>query len=195
MNQNDNYKGNKRLKRILLAVILITFGIVITFYLVYRQTASDTESLLNTLEREASMHLKNVQQSAVKDGIEQWHLDAASAQLVEKGTKMILTKPAVVFFLKNGDQIRMTAKQGILMVQSNDIDVSGDVMLEQNRYTMKTDALKYRHDKRLLFSDSPVSIIGKAFELKADSLSYDLNTNLTSFDGHVEGNIRESVSL
>ncbi|NNF99873.1 MAG: LPS export ABC transporter periplasmic protein LptC [Desulfobacteraceae bacterium] len=189
------HNNSKLIKRILLGTGIIGIGIIISVYILYRRVSTNTDLLLTTVENQASMSLKNVKHSAIKEGFKQWDLDAESAQLVELGKKMILEKPSVIFYLENGENIRMKADEGILSIETNDIGVTGNVVISRGEVTLETQALQYLSKKRVLSITTPVEISGSMFDLRADAMEYDLDTEITSFNGNVKGNLRENVSL
>ena len=49
----------------------------------------------------------------------------------------------------------------------------------------------YRH----VFSKVPVKVSGATFNLVANSMSLNLNTNKTMFEGKVQGTLREVIKL
>ena len=60
----------------------------------------------------------------------------------------------------------------------------GDVFKEVNEKTASYAGIKV-----------PVKIIGDSYQLKADMMSLDLNTNKTVFEGRVEGAFSENFSI
>ena len=143
----------------------------------------------------AIMALSRVHQTATKDGIVQWELDADTAKL-EAGTgKMVLQSPRVNFFLEDGTRVQLSAREGILFTRSNDMEVRGNVHLRNDRYSLKTEILAYEHDHRLMRADAPVHITGPDVELKAAAMHYDLKSNQTLFSGPVEGLLYEKPPI
>ncbi|MBT8341374.1 MAG: LPS export ABC transporter periplasmic protein LptC [Desulfatitalea sp.] len=143
----------------------------------------------------ALMTLAQVHQYATKEGKLQWELDAESAQLQPGGQQMILKAPKVDFIMGDGSIIHLTAQNGTLDTQSNDMSVSGNVMLRNSRYTLKTETLVYRHTARTLSSAVPVDITSGRFDLRANSMLYKIDENLAQFDGQVEGWLYDDLAL
>ncbi|MCP4746154.1 MAG: LPS export ABC transporter periplasmic protein LptC [Desulfobacteraceae bacterium] len=139
------------------------------------------------------MYLSDVHQTATKDGKVQWELDANTAELEAGSGKMILKKPVVKFFLDDGDHVDLTAKEGILFTKSNDIQVQGNVQMQNSRYKFTTQRLIYRHKSRILNSDKPIRIIGPVGKLSASNMVYRLDSNTIQFDGNVNGSIHEKA--
>jgi len=146
---------------------------------------------LPDIAKDAVMSLARLHQTATKDGKVQWEMDADSAQLEEGGTRMILNSPSVVFYMDDGGKVLLTAEKGMLNTRSNNMQVSGNVQVHNDRYKLKTESLAYDHENRILKSITPVVISSRQFDLQADQMTYDLDRNQASFDGRVKGRLNE----
>ena len=186
----------QKIKRWITAIVGISFISVVWIFYQYRQTRDGLNiPLPPETVTQAIMALSQVHQTATKDGHTQWELDADTAEL-EAGTgKMVLQAPSVNFFMEDGTRIKLTASEGILFTTTNDMEVRGKVRIRNNRYTLTTETLTYKHEHRVLQAESAVHITGDAIELKAATMRYDLNTNQTQFDGRVEGILHENPAL
>lgn len=189
------YKKPVKIKTLLLAIILITIGGVIGIYLGFRQDSKVAEHVLESIEPEASLSIGKIHQTATRKGKKQWSLEANSAHFIDKKNQMVLKDLSVIFFLEDNSEVTLAADQGILKTDSNDITVSGNVVLNNQEYRMLTEKLNYEHERRVLYSDSPVTITGVSAQLKADSASLDLNSNKITMDGSVEATITNNFKL
>jgi LPS export ABC transporter protein LptC len=183
-----------RLSLILTGIILITVGAVALRFFEDRQQREPVTSETDTPDG-ASMALANVRQTSVKDGIKEWHLDAVAATLLEAEHKMILEQPTVEFFMQNGETMTLTAQKGVLDTESNDIEVSGNVIVRHQTYTLMGEAFAYTHANQRLFSQAPVEISSERMNLTAERMTVDLKTQETELAGNVKGRINESLSL
>jgi LPS export ABC transporter protein LptC len=188
---------NKRrlVKRVLLSVGLLILGATISVFIGYRRVTRNPEALLNLVQKEADMQLNRIRQTATKNGIREWRLEAKSATLLEKRKTMLLASPDVEFFMNDGDNLHLTADQGTIYTDSNRMTVSGQVSASTSRYHFQTEALNYDPETRELSADEPVTLSGRSFTLQADSMAMNLNTNITRFEGGVEGTISEDLQL
>ncbi|MFZ1986599.1 MAG: LPS export ABC transporter periplasmic protein LptC [Desulfatitalea sp.] len=182
------------IKYIIITVVLLIFAALAGLFTHARRPQGQPVPIPEVATK-ALMTLVGIHQTATKEGQVQWELDADSAQLEADGNRMILTAPRVDFVMKDGTKVRLTAKQGVLDTHNNDMAVSGEVRLRNDQYLLETEALAYQHDRRTLHSDAPVHIIGPAFDLRADQMTYNLEENRAQFDGRVEGNFNEAFSL
>ena len=140
----------------------------------------------------AVMALSKIRQTATKDGIVQWKLKAATAEMEANTGRMVLQSPEVEFFLDDGSQAHLTAQQGILYTLDNNMEVQGNVRLHSDRYTLVTEDLIYNNKHHLISTNKEVQIIGKAIQLNAAGMTYDLKVNQARFTGPVKGILHEN---
>ncbi len=181
-------------------VLTVTAGLIAisafgAFYLNRRSQANLPSTRPPETASEASMALSQIRQTATKDGVVQWKLEAETAELRSESGELVLHSPVVHFFLDDGSEVKLTAREGVLHTRNNDIQVHGNVIVDNDRYTLETDALAYHHKLRLLESDVPVRISGRSIDLQAATMKYDLNKNQAEFTGRVRGVLNEDPSI
>lgn len=200
----SNYRGSlialwakgtkkKKIKLILLAIILLMFGIIVASFVGYRGESGKDDTEPSLSEEKASVAIGKVHQTATRDGKTEWRLDAGSVRFVEDQKKAFFEDIFITFFVDTGEKIYLTAKEGVLRTDSNDIEVNGDVVIRNMDYRLKTEMISYQHKKRLITSKVPVKISGKFFNLVADTMQVDLNKKNALFKGNIKGNIDEST--
>ncbi|MFH1581111.1 MAG: LPS export ABC transporter periplasmic protein LptC [Pseudomonadota bacterium] len=185
----------KRLKIFLVAIILLSLGAISAVFIGYRLILNKEGKFISSLHNKANISISKVYQTATRDGIKEWSLEAKSAYYIDATKQANLQDVIVTFFLKDGGKVYLTADQGILKTDSNDIEVTGDVLVQNETYRLRTKKLSYEHTKRIIFSKVPVEIVGDSLNLTADSMSFDLNTNRILFEGRIKGNFSENVTL
>jgi len=161
----------------------------------YRDMQNKSSAFVSSVKEGAGMSLSRVHQTANKDGAPAWKLSADSVNYLNEGNQAVFENPFLTFFLKDNQQASLKAGQGILKTDANDLEMKGTVLMESNAWTLETGELKYRHEKRLFFSDVPVKITGNGMELSADSAVLDLNAGKAVFKGNVKGTFDEDLSL
>ncbi len=174
--------------KITLAIIagLMIVAAVSAFYQYRRNQAKPLLSIPKAANK-AIMALSRIHQTATKDGVVQWELEAETAELEAGSAKMVLREPRVNFYLDDGSKMSLTAREGVLFTRNNDMLVRGAVNIYHQRYTLETEALAYHHDRRILKADVPVQIASQAVDLRAASMTYDLTENQARFSGRVKG--------
>ena len=189
------YKKPKKLKIFLLATICITLSSVIWIYIGYQQDSTVTEPISESSDSDTTLSIGKIQHTATRKGKKEWSLEAASANYIGKTNQMVLDDLTVTFFLDDASEIRLTADKGILNTESNDIEVSGNVVVINREYKLLTKELNYAHDKRMLYSTAPVTISGPEAHLAADTISFDLNTKKVTLEGSVETTLTNNFAL
>ena len=180
-----------KIKTFLTAVLVLSLAAVFWFFL-HSQNRSALRLPLPKAATDAIMALSHVRQTATKDGLIQWQLEADTAELEADTGKMVLRSPRIDFFMKDGGQVRMTAEKGVLNTHNNNMEVRGHVRLYNGRYTLVTEQLAYEHELRIITARTPVQIDGQAIRLHAAAMTYDLKTDQARFNGPVEGILHEN---
>ena len=188
-------KHRRLFQRILMTVVGLTLVVTVAVFIGYRRITRKPDVLLDLIKKEADMQLSNIHQTAMKNGIREWHLDAESATLVEEEKTMLLSRPDVEFFMNDGDNVHLTADQGTIFTDSSGIQVTGQVAASTSLYRLRTETLFYDSAARELRSDTPVTLSGETFTLHADTMAMNLDTNVTRFEGGVEGTISEDLQF
>jgi len=189
------HKNPKKLKLFLLAFIVIALTAVITVFINYRRILENPEKLISSLPVEANLSIGKIHQTSTKNGVKEFTLDAASAYYTASKKKVVLNDLSVTFFLKNKQEVFLTANKGILKTDSKDIEITGNVIVINESSRLFTEKIQYKHGLRLLLSKVPVKIIGNSYQLTSDRMSLDLNTNNTVFEGRVEGAFSENFTI
>ena len=190
-----DYKNPKKLKIFLLAIIFIALGGVIWIYIVFQKDSTVTESVPESVEPDATLSIGKIHHTATRKGKKEWSLEAGSASYIGKTSQMVLEDIMVRFFIDDTSQITLAADNGILNTDSNDIEVSGNVVVINKEYKLLTERLNYANDKRVLYSTTPVTISGPAVHLTADTISFDLNTQKVTLEGSVETKLDNNFTL
>lgn len=186
---------HKKLKFFLISFIFLTFGVILIVFLQYRHVLENNDAPVSIGQSKANISIGKAHQTATRNGRKEWSLDAASADYMDKNSQAIFKDLSVTFYLKDETKVYITANQGILKTDSNDMEIYGNVVVRNKDYQLRCENLYYKHDKRIIFSKVPVNITGNSFELAADSMSLNLNTNKALFEGKVRGTFSEQVTL
>jgi LPS export ABC transporter protein LptC len=179
----------------LLLIILAILGLLTAIFADYRRILSKPEKIISLIEEGTSISAGRIRQTATRNGVTEWSLESVSAKYLNEKKQAVFQDLSVTFFLKDSRKVYLTANEGILKTDSNDIEVTGNVVVKNEDYNLKTEKLYYEHEKRIFSSKSPVEIIGSAFDLAADAMFFDLNTNRTVFQGNVKGAFQQNVAL
>jgi len=188
-------KDSKKIKLVLLLVLLLLSGITLALFSGYRRISNQDAGLISAVQNQANISLGKVHQTATRNGVKEWTLDARSAHVINAKQQAIFQDLSITFFLKNNSKVYLTSNQGILHTDSNDIEVSGNVVVQNMNYRLKTEILHYKHKERVLFSEVPVNIISQTARITADSMSHDLDANKTTLKGNIKGIFDDNIIL
>ncbi len=183
------------IRRLLLAVVVVALTTVVVVFVGYRQVTQNPDILLSKMEKEADMHLSKIRQTATKNGIREWHMDAESATLLTGKQTMLLVKPTVEVFMTDGDNVHLTADKGIIYTDSNRLAVSGNVVANSRLYRFRTESVVYTPETRELIADNRVHVSSGTVTLRANTMAMNVKTGITAFEGNVEGTICEDLEL
>jgi len=186
---------SKKVKILLISVIVITLCTVLSIFAGYRRILNKSETMKSSIQDGTTMAMQTIFQTAVKDGVTEWSLNAVSANYLESENRAVFKEPSVTFFLEDNSKAFLSAQSGIIKTDSRDIDVSGNVILKNQGYLLKTNKLKYMHDQKKFLTETHVEIFRNDFDLSADSASFDLHSKKIIFKGNVKGSFSEGNSL
>ena len=187
--------NHKKLKLILLSIIFVALGVILAVFVNHRHITEKQKDVVSDIRNKANISIGKAHQTAIRNGIKEWNLDAASVNYMVEKNQAIFRDLSVTFYLKDKTEVYLTANKGILKTDSNDMELFGNIVVKNSKYRLKTENLFYRHNKRIIFSKVPVKVAGVAFDLAADSMSLNLNTNKIMFEGKVQGTLREIIRL
>ncbi|MBW2193730.1 MAG: LPS export ABC transporter periplasmic protein LptC [Deltaproteobacteria bacterium] len=166
---------------------MITLSAVVFVFVNYRQVLNAPKNLMPIIQSKANIAIGEVHQTATRDGIKEWSLKASSAQYHNTDKLAVFQDLSVIFYLKDENRAYLTARQGTLKTDSNNIEVTGDVEARNDDYKLNTERLHYEHEHRLVTTNVPVQITGDFFDLSANTMLLDLNTNKALLEGNVVG--------
>jgi len=188
-------KKTKKLSIFLLIVILLAVGMIVSIFIGYRQVSNAPELLLSSIKEGANLSLGKIRQTATRDGKKEWSLEADSANYMEAENKVDLKNLSVIYFLEDNREVYLEADRGILQTDTNDIEFSGNVVIRNEGYQMKTEHLNYEHGRRIIICDQSIRISGQGAELTAESAKYDLNADKIVLKGNVVATIPRDFAV
>ena len=187
-------KRTKKIKVIILVAVIAAVGTVLAVFAGYHRVSNAPELLISSIKDGANLSLGKIRQTATRDGKKEWSLEADSALYIENENKVVLKNLFVTYFLEDNREVYLDADEGRLQTDTNDIEFSGNVVVRNEEYRMKTEVLNYEHDRSLIFSDTPVHISGNASELTAASMTYDLKADKVVLTGDVVASISRNFA-
>jgi LPS export ABC transporter protein LptC len=133
------------------------------------------------------MTVKDIHQSSTRDGRTEWRLEAATAHYLLAEKRILLEDMRVTFYPKEGGEVYLTARNGTVATDTQDMEARGEVVAWNEQYRLETDELSYRHDTRVIASPVRSRITSATGEIAGDTLRIDLGTKALTMEGRVRG--------
>ena len=183
-------RSNKKIVLwVLLAGIAVLTGLLVRGYFKYREFRENPAKIVEAIPEGTNIVLGEVRHTAVREGRKEWVLEAASAHYSERSKEAVFEDVRVIFFMDNGGEVHLQGRKGTINTASNDMQVTGAVRIQKEDQALMTERIEYNHETRYLTSQSPVRILGRNFDLRADTMEVDLAAETARFTGAVEGRI------
>lgn len=180
----------KRKKRLLVsgAVLLaVALGTTAAVVIGTRRLAAPPAAVPAPAGSGSALVIDGLQQTAARDGVTEWILNASAAVFLQEEKEFLLTQPRVTFFRGAGEAFFLSAAKGRVATERHDMDAEGDVVIWNERYRARTERVRYTHAERMIASDRPVAITGDRGEITADTGSVDVHANRMRLAGNVQG--------
>ncbi|MDX9788109.1 MAG: LPS export ABC transporter periplasmic protein LptC [Desulfobacterales bacterium] len=188
-------RHHKKVQPILILVIFITMGILIAVFWSARQSQGPPATAASTPDEEATLSIEGIQMTTTRDGKTAWNLTARTGHYIDQHQKANFDEIATIFYTDEGQRVDLTADKGSYNSGSNDLEVSGNVVVKNSQYEMKTRHLIYDHRQRSLKSNQPVSVWSDATSMTAAAMIYNLQTGKITFYGKISGIISDNIVL
>lgn len=144
------------------------------------------DDLVSILPTSEDVSLNRIHQVATRDGVKEWMLDATSARYDKAENKAILKDVSATFFLKDGREMQLTSRHGVLLTDTKDMEVSKDVVVRSGPYELETERLFYDHKRRSIATDVPIIVRGNGVRVTGKSMLFSLDTERAVLTGAVE---------
>jgi len=179
--------------RLLLILVLIFIIVCLFAIYFYEKFSADTLLIKNIkVDSNAALLLSSMHQTATKNGVKEWTIDATSAKLLKNKNKVIMENVSIVFFMKNLKKIYLSSKHGTLDTKTHDMTFTDNVTVRHAGYTLETEILHYDPKRHMIYSTTHVRIKDHDSMIDGDSLKIDLNKNRTILNGNVKGRFSEN---
>jgi LPS export ABC transporter protein LptC len=175
------------LKGILLVFGILALGSIVVMFSLRLQPTNPDQNGATAARSDSTVLLEGIRHIDLREGVKEWQLDAESADCRYDENRTYLSMLEASYFDSDGETVLLSADSGIWKTDSNDLEVSGNVVLKNSQYEMRTDRLLYTASERIFSTLSPVEIRSFSMNQVADGMTYSLETELIILDGNVEG--------
>ncbi|MBW2036143.1 MAG: LPS export ABC transporter periplasmic protein LptC [Deltaproteobacteria bacterium] len=152
----------------------------------YYHIRDKSDALISALPGGADVRLHHVHHVATRDGKNEWVLDAESARYEKTENKTVLKDLSATFFLKDGKTVHLAGDKGVLLADTKEMEVSGNVIVRSGSYETTTDKLHYDYKNRSISTSTPILLTGKRVQITGRSMVFYLNTEQIVVKGNVK---------
>jgi lipopolysaccharide export system protein LptC len=175
----------------LVGLLILIVIIIICFFYFNKLPTTPLEIHDIKIDTKAALKLNVLKQISKKNGIKEWELKAASASLLKDEDKAILIDVSITFFTKDNKKVHLTSEKGVLNTKTHDMVFSDNVVVRHETSFLRTDKLHYNKKEHIITSNTHVMLEKENSVIEADSMTIDLNKNMTILKGHVKGTFSE----
>jgi len=193
MNGHQNFRKRWAIF-VLIAVILVLGSVVFNFLSTRRQPQLD-DPFRDITNPESTVTLRGLNYTSVHEGQTQWRLEAVSVDYLESNREAIFKSPAIHFSTAEHGNVTVIGDKAVLQLDSNDLEVSGQIVIKNGQYELATEQVKYVHQGKEFIANSPVRLSGNGMDLQADAMRYHVHSNRTFLSGNVRGRMGGNVAL
>ncbi len=159
-------------------------------YLFSRQPSADRIKRVAGAEKDAPaprINMARIHQTHLSQGKKQWTLTADILQITPDGRTGILKNLVATRFPTAGEPVQITADKGVLNIKSNDLTISGNVVLEDGTYKICTPVLHYQNAANIIYTNAGVTINGDNLHLQGETIRYHLTSMEAVLTKNVQG--------
>jgi LPS export ABC transporter protein LptC len=180
---------------LLILVMVIVLGIILTIFWSSHRSQGPTVEESAPEQEEATLSINGIRMTAVREGHTAWYLTADHGIYLDNNSKAIFNGITATFITDKGNPVVLTADRATYFSNSNDLEVSGHVVIKNDQYQLETEHLSYDHSHRVLTSNTRVLVKSEGGVVAADAMAYDLRTDQITLKGNIAGTLSEHTVL
>jgi LPS export ABC transporter protein LptC len=179
----------KLAKGIILAVAL-GLASVLVYGIIKGRMQQKPEEVVQTDPSAAEMKLTDMEYTELKEGKRLWTLWAAEAQYFQDEQKTMLKSVNIVFFLEDGEEVRMESQEGILYAGTKNIELWNSIRaLLPDGYELLTEKAFYNHERKSIASETLIKLKGPDVQLQGNRWEF----RIPEREATLEGDVRASL--
>lgn len=186
---------SKTLRLTVLVIGCTALAAAVIVFVGFRVMTAGKDRRPVVLPKGIDMALGSIDHVATQDGRKSWQLKAKAGQLQRASSLLLLKQVNLVIFMENGQEMTVRADEGTLDTASNDIEVSGNVVVISQGNTLSTARLSYAHQRQVITTDVPVHLTNGDSSLAADTMVYELNGSRAEFSGKIRAMMGQAPLL
>lgn len=181
------------LKGGLLVIGILILGGIIVMFSRNRQQAPSDQSGISTENRNETIALEGIHHTDIRNGMKYLELDAESGDWQLEENSAYLTMLDATFFEDDGERVFLSAESGTWMRDSNDLEVSGNVVLKNSQCEMQTDDLIFNENEQIFVTESHVEMCCLSLCQEADGMTFSRDTGKFELHRNIRGKIGNGI--
>lgn len=177
--------------RNLLALLIVVLAGALVATVAYNFRGVEPREIIETLPRNVDLSLKKINYTETREGKRIWTLTADSVDHSASDETTRLENIRMTFYDVRGDVV-LTAERGELREREREVTVSGDVVVENPDYALRTERLQYHNADRSIRTSEPVRLVGERMEVTGVGMRLDIETRQLKLLSAVEARIAET---
>lgn len=187
-----------RLRRFLVGLIaaLLCFGVVQVWRVLSAQREKDLHQKVLDVLPEVAQHIRDFHRTKVVDGRKVWEVSARDAQYFEDERTVVVSEPAVSFFLKDGREMALRGDEGKVVIGDHElerVELSGDMKARFGEYALETASARYEGATDSVVASGAVRIYSDQLDIRGDGLTLQVSAQRLSLDGNVHMVLRPGM--
>ena len=182
-------KSNKllRILRKLLLLVSLSLIILITILLVRNKNKLPKSFDVKIVKTGIDVTIENFHLIEEKEGKKQWELNADKAEIVNSKGITRLSNIRMNVFQKNGNDLSVSADNGIIQNDNHNIDLKGNCKVSNlDGYRLKTENLKWISEKKTIQTDNEIEIMGKDLNITGKKMTVDVEKEIFEIYGGIK---------
>ena len=140
----------------------------------------------------AQLVLRQISHNATRDGKIEWSVNADDGWYDPKTRTTVLNHLEVVFFKEGAEDIRLTAKDGVLDNDTNNLKLGGEVKVEKEDVMLITRGASYDYETRIVKTLAPVEVTSSMFTLTGETGEMNMVDQHVQLKGRIHAKINNA---
>lgn len=139
---------------------------------------------------DAEMKISEMEYVEMQEGRKYYVLKASEARYLQERQQTVLKTVRLTFFMEDGEEAFLNSEEGIFHTSTKNIELLRAVeAILPGGYRLASDRAVYEHDKKVLLSDTPITISGPDLQLRGGHWKFFIPERRGLVDGGVQAEV------
>ncbi len=184
-----SHQLKKKIAHVVLFVAIAALAALLGFG-IWKGRERTEKQVQDSATLESDMKLTDMEYTEMEEGRRLWTIRAVEARYFEKEQRTHLITVRLVLFTKDGREVHLKSREGLLHAGAKDIDLWGDIQATVPQgYVLTSETAAYRHAPRTISSESSIHVSGSDLQLTGDKWVYRIADQLTTIEGNIKATL------